>query len=49
MKAEEKLPFVYNHTELIEEAIGKIKKSIKWIESDIKVVKKYSKTDKTAK
>ena len=43
MKAENKMPCIYNHIELIEEIVNNIKKDIKWVDYNIKVIKKHSK------
>lgn len=46
MKTKDKMPYIYNHIELIEEALQTIKDNIRWISSDVKFIKKLSKEEK---
>lgn len=45
MKAEEKLPYIYNHISDLEENLKTIKEYVKYVDSDIKIIKKFSKTE----
>lgn len=46
MKAEEKLPYIYNHISILEENLQVIKEYVKYVNSDIKEIKKFSTTEK---
>jgi hypothetical protein len=39
----EKLDYIYNHISTVEERMEIIKENLKWISSDVKVIKKLSK------
>jgi hypothetical protein len=41
-----KMNYVYNHILTIEEEMQTIKESLKWISSDVKLIKKISKPEK---
>jgi hypothetical protein len=42
----DKLEYVYSHISEIEERIETIEENLKWISSDVKVIKKLSKPEK---
>lgn len=43
MKAEEKLPYIYNHISTVEEFLEIAQKHLKWLSDDVKFIKKISK------
>lgn len=42
MKSDEKLKYIYNHTQELKEQVEIIQKSLKWISKNIKIIEKFS-------